>query len=56
MQAVPVADGLQRDGGAIGHGFQESPDGPRLTVDPVLGEKAPVLIENGELRVALAQP
>jgi len=25
-------------------------------VDPVLGEKAAVLIENGELRVVLAQP
>jgi len=25
-------------------------------IDPVLGEKAAVLIENGELRVVLAQP
>jgi len=25
-------------------------------VDPVLGDKAAVLIENGELRVVLAQP
>jgi hypothetical protein len=32
------------------------PGGPRQMVDPVLGEKAAVLIENGELRVVLAQP
>jgi hypothetical protein len=50
---IPVPDALQGDGGALWQVLEESLDGPRLMVDPVLGEKAAVLIQNGELRVAL---
>jgi hypothetical protein len=50
---VPIADALKSHWGLVREVFQEGPDGAGLMVEPVLDEEAPVLIQDGELRVVL---
>jgi len=53
---VPVADSLQGDRSTFGHVLQECLDGAGLVINPGLLAELPILIENSELRVVLAQP
>jgi hypothetical protein len=50
---MPISHGLQGDGGSFREVLQEAFDGAWLVIDPELGERAPILIQDRELRIVL---
>jgi hypothetical protein len=50
---IPVADALEGDWGAWRKVLQEGLDGSGVMVDPMLGQRAACLVQDGELRIVL---